>query len=150
MLWSIRRSYSAVWSLPLTNVKWHCDHWPVAVTPLPIRLNQYLIHDLDTELDFHQITSVFHGTFATGVTYQQGMHVYPSGHRVPSLFGTCLCSNCCDQFSRTCVFSRFFTLNIPRYFLDFAYSTSPFCIGIELTNFLWTVLYPIRRIMFVP
>ena len=38
---------------------------------------------------------------------------YPSGHMVPSLLGTCLWSNCWNQFSRTCrVFSRPFTLNI--------------------------------------
>ena len=29
VLWSIRGSYSAIWSLPLTNVKWHSDHLPV-------------------------------------------------------------------------------------------------------------------------
>ena len=43
------------------------------------------------------------------------------------LFGTCLCSNCWDQvyISRTCrVFTRLFTLNSPRYFLDFASFTS--------------------------
>ena len=39
------------------------------------------------------------------------------------LFGACLCSNCWDQFSRTCrVFSLIFTLNTPQYFLDFALS----------------------------
>ena len=38
------------------------------------------------------------------------------------LFGTCLCPNCWDQFSRTCrVSSRLFTLKTPRYFLDFAF-----------------------------
>ena len=37
-------------------------------------------------------------------------------------FGTCSCSNCWDQFSRTClVFSGLFTLNTPRYLIDFAY-----------------------------
>ena len=28
VLWSIRGSYSAIWSIPLTNVKWHSDPWP--------------------------------------------------------------------------------------------------------------------------
>ena len=41
----------------------------------------------------------------------------------PSVFlfwGTCVCSNYWDQFSRAClVFSLFFTFNTPRYFLDF-------------------------------
>ena len=36
------------------------------------------------------------------------------------LFGTYLCSNCWDQFPRTCyVLTLFFTLNTPWYFLDF-------------------------------
>ena len=39
-----------------------------------------------------------------------------------SRFGTCLCSNCWDRIPRTChVFTRFFTLNTPWYFLDFAF-----------------------------
>ena len=37
VLWSIRGSYSAIWSLPLTNVKWHSDPWPT-VTSQTIRL----------------------------------------------------------------------------------------------------------------
>ena len=49
-------------------------------------------------------------------------NAYPSGHLVPSPhFGTCLCSNWWDQIPRTCrVFSRLFTLNTHRYFLDCA------------------------------
>ena len=31
-------SYSAIWSIPLTNVKWHSDPWPT-VTSQPIRLS---------------------------------------------------------------------------------------------------------------
>ena len=38
VLWSIWGSYSAVWSIPLTNVKWHSDPWPT-VTSQPIRLS---------------------------------------------------------------------------------------------------------------
>ena len=38
VLWSIRGSYWAIWSNPLTNVKWHSDPWPT-VTSLPIRLS---------------------------------------------------------------------------------------------------------------
>ena len=37
-LWSIRGSCWAIWSNPLTNVKWHSDPWPT-VTSLPIRLS---------------------------------------------------------------------------------------------------------------
>ena len=38
VLWSIRGSCWAIWSNPLTNVKWHSDPWPT-VTSLPIRLS---------------------------------------------------------------------------------------------------------------
>ena len=38
VLWSIRGSYSAIWSFPLTNVKWHSDPWPT-VTSQPITLS---------------------------------------------------------------------------------------------------------------
>ena len=47
-------------------------------------------------------------------------------------FGNCVCSNFSDQFSRTCrVFSRLFILNIPWYFLDFAWSR------ISNVNMIW-------------
>ena len=37
-------------------------------------------------------------------------------------FGTCVCSNCCDQIFRTCcVLTLLFTFNTPRYFLDFSF-----------------------------
>ena len=48
-------------------------------------------------------------------------YAYPSGHLVPPLLGTCLCSNCWDQFHQTCrIFSRLYILNAPRYFLNIA------------------------------
>ena len=36
-LWSIWGSYSVIWSLPFTNVKWHSDPWPTVISQ-PIRL----------------------------------------------------------------------------------------------------------------
>ena len=42
VLWSIRGPYSAIWSLPLTNVKWHSDNWPT-VTFQPIRLSTHFM-----------------------------------------------------------------------------------------------------------
>ena len=42
VLWSIRGSYSAIWSLPLANVEWHSDPWPT-VTSQPIRLSTNLM-----------------------------------------------------------------------------------------------------------
>ena len=83
VLWSIRGSYSAIWSIRLTNVKWHSDPWPT-VTSQPIRLstNFMTLHRTWPSL----IMSGFHGAFATGVAC-------PSGHLVPSHHcGTCLCS----------------------------------------------------------
>ena len=71
----LRGSYSAIWSNPLTNVKWHSDPWPT-VTSQPIRLSTNF-HDLYTELDLHRIMSGFHGAFATGVASQQGTHILP-------------------------------------------------------------------------
>ena len=38
VLWSIRGPYTAIWSFPLTNVKWHSDPWPT-VTSQSIRLS---------------------------------------------------------------------------------------------------------------
>ena len=62
-------------------------------------------------------------------------NAYPFGHLVPSpIFRTCLCSNCWDQFPRTChVLSRLFTLNTPWYFLGFAFE-------LEL-SFPWKYMY---------
>ena len=53
----------------------------------------------------------FHGAFATSMACQQGA-LPDTCFRTP-VFWTCLCTNCWDQFSRTCrVFSQLFTLNI--------------------------------------
>ena len=40
--WSIRGSYSAIWSISLMIVKWHSDPWPT-VTSQPIRLSANLM-----------------------------------------------------------------------------------------------------------
>ena len=71
-MWSIRGSYSAIWSLPLKTVKWHSDSRPVTVTSLPIRLSTNF-HDLDTGIDLHRITSGFHGESAMDVASQRRM-----------------------------------------------------------------------------
>ena len=49
---------------------------------LYFRLYWGQFYDLNTELDLHHIRSCFHGTFATGVAYQQGTLTL-----VPSLLG---------------------------------------------------------------
>ena len=81
VLWSIRGSCWAIWSNPLTNVKWHSDPWPTVTFPTDQTFRHF--HDLDTELDLHRIMSGFHGAFATGVASPAGK-AYPSGHLVPS------------------------------------------------------------------
>ena len=117
-LWSISVSYSAICSLPLKNVKWHSDPWPTVTSQL-IRLSTNFM-TLIPSLTFTDlwVVSMEH--------LQRVLHA--SRERLPfrtpgsvAHFGTCLCFNCWDQMSRACrVFTRFFTLNTPRYFLDFA------------------------------
>ena len=61
VLWSIRGSYSAIWSLPFTNVKRHSDHWPVTVTSQPIRLStNFMTLILDLNLTELQVVSMKH------------------------------------------------------------------------------------------
>ena len=43
----------------------------------PTNQTLHQFHDIDTGLDLHRITSVFHGAFATGVTSQQGTLTLP-------------------------------------------------------------------------
>ena len=74
VLWSIRGSYSAVWSTPLTNVKWHSDPWQT-VTSQPIRLSTISWPGYRTWPS--SIMSGFHGAFATGVACQQGTLTLP-------------------------------------------------------------------------
>ena len=59
--------------------------------------------------------------------------------------GTYLCSNCWDQISQTCrVFTRLFTLNNPRYFLDFALSVQNKMLMIS--NLSYIVLISCKRL----
>ena len=84
ILWPIRGSYSARWSIPLTNVKWHSDPWPT-VTSQPIRLStnfMTLIPNLTSP-----IMSGFHGAFAAGVASQQGTLTLPDTWFSPTIVG---------------------------------------------------------------
>ena len=116
VLWSLRGSYTAMWSLPFTNIKWHSDPWPVTLTSQPIRRSTNFM-TLIPSLTFAELLVV-------SMDYLQRLwHV--SRERLPfrtpgsvPLFRTCLSCNCWDQISRTCrVFTWLFTLNTPRYFL---------------------------------
>ena len=119
VLWSIRGSYSTIRSLPLTNVNWHSDPWPATVTAMPVRPftnSMTLIPSLTlTEIrvvSMERLQRVCHAN-RERLPFRTPDSVL--------LFGTCLYSNCWDQLSGTCrVFTRVFTLNILRYFLDFA------------------------------
>ena len=74
-----------------------------------------------------------YGWFQWNICNGCGMQVgnaYLSGRHVPSFFGTCLCSNCWDQFSQTCrVISRLFIFNTPRY--------SRFCFQTSHVSYFW-------------
>ena len=82
VLWSIRGSYSATWSLPLTNVKWPFDPWPT-VTSQPIRLFINIM-TLIPSLTFTELWVV------SMENLQQARYVsweyLPSGHLGPSPF----------------------------------------------------------------
>ena len=129
VLWSIRLPYSAIWSLPLTNVKWHSDPW-TTVTSQPIRLSTKHLY---TELDLHRIMSGFHGAFAAGVACQQGTLTLPDTWFRPSFWDLlvlqllrpdsanlpCLYSTFHHKYPL--VLSRFCLLNVcPFYYTAFA------------------------------
>ena len=79
-LWSIWGSYSAIWSIPLTNVKWHSDPWPT-VTSQPIRLST------NSMTLILSLTPTDYEWFPWSICNGCGMparNAYPSGHLVPS------------------------------------------------------------------
>ena len=118
VLWSIRGSFSAVWSLPLKN---DMVFWPLTSSDFLTDTIFHHFYDIDTKLDLHRIISGFHEAFATGLECQQATLTIPDTCSVP-LFGTCLCCNCWDQIPGTChVFTRLFILNTHWYFFDFAF-----------------------------
>ena len=80
VLWSIWESYSAIWSIPLTNVKWHSDPWPT-VTSQPIRLSTNFM-TLIPSLTFTDY-EWFPWSICNGCGMPAG-NAYPSGHLVPS------------------------------------------------------------------
>ena len=82
VLWSIWGSYSAIWSIPLTNVKWHSDPWPT-VTSQPIRLSTNFM-TLIPSLNFTDY-EWFPWRICNGCGMPAG-NAYPSGHLVPSPF----------------------------------------------------------------
>ena len=116
-LLSIRRSYSAIWSPPLANIKWHSDLCQVTMTSQPIRLSTNFM-TLMPSLTFTDLRMV-------SMKYLQRMW-HASRERLPfwtpcsapPFLGTCLLSNGCDHCR---VVSRHLTLNTLRYFLEFAY-----------------------------
>ena len=107
VLCSIRVSYSAIWSPPLMNVKWHSDRWPIE-TSQPIRLSTNFM-TLIPCLTFIWLCVV-------SIEYLQRVwhasrKAHHSGHLVPSPF-----------WGRACVPSvetRF--LELAMSFLDFSH-----------------------------
>ena len=93
VLWSIRGSYSLLWSLPLMNVKWHSDSWPT-VTSQPIRLSTNFM-TLISSLTFTEL-------WVVSMEHLKRMW-HASRERLPfwtpgsvPLVETCLCSNLWD------------------------------------------------------
>ena len=108
-------------SLSVTNVKWHPDPWPVTVTFQPIRLSVNFM-TLITSLTFVElrVVSMKHLQRVWHASRERLSLQTPGSN---PFFRTCWFSVCWDQFSRPCrVFSQLFTLNTPRYFLDFSCS----------------------------
>ena len=78
--WSTRRFYSAIWSFPLTNVKWHSDPWPT-MTSKPIRLSTNFMTLIPS------LTSPNYEWFPRSICNGFAMpswNAYPSGHLVSS------------------------------------------------------------------
>ena len=127
--WSFRKFYGrygdliqqyAVSLSLMRNVKRHSDPWLVTATSQPIRLSTSFMTLIPivtfTEL---RVNSMEHLQRVCQASRERLPFRTPGS--VP-LLGTSLCSNCWDQFYRTCIFSRLFTLNTPRYFLHFAWN----------------------------
>ena len=105
VVWSIRGPYSALWSLPLTNIKCHSDPWSVTVTT--IGPDFYQFYDIDSVIDLHWITSSFHGAFATGVTCQQGTLPLPDTWFLPPFLDLFMLQLLRLVFQNLCLFSTF-------------------------------------------
>ena len=76
----LRGSYSAIWSIPLTNVKWHFDPWPTVTSQL-IRLSTNFMTFIPslTFTDYER----FPWSICNGCDMPAG-NAYPSGLLVPS------------------------------------------------------------------
>ena len=123
VLCSIRGSYSAIWIFTLTNVKWHSDpRWSITVIFLPIRLFTIFMTLIPSSLTLTELRVVPMEHLQQVWHASRELLPFRTPGSVP--LGTCLCSNCWDQFSRTRqVFSRLFNLNILWYVLGFAFNT---------------------------
>ena len=119
VLWSTFGTYSAIGSLPLTNLKWHSKSL-TCYSDLPTDQTFHQLHDLDTEPGRHRITRGFHGAFVTGVVCQHRTLTLPDTWFRPFL-RTYLCSNCWDKFYRICQI-------VSRSYLEYHLVLSRFCL----------------------
>ena len=117
-LWSIRGSYSAIWSIPFTNVKWHSDPWPT-VTSQPIRISTNFMTFIPS------LTLTDYEWFPKSICNGCGMpagNVYPSGHLVPSPIVGLACAPIVEtRFLELAMSLLDFHLEDPWYFLDFTW-----------------------------
>ena len=115
--------------------------WPLTgYSDFPTDQTFHQFYDSDSEPDFHRITKGFmeHLQRVWHASRERLTFRIP-GYTPPPFLGTCLCSNHLDRFSPTCrVFSRLFTFNTPRYFLDFAsFSETQLCHWKYLFNIIF-------------
>ena len=92
VLWSIQGSYPVIWSLPLTNVKWHSDSWPVTVTSKPIRIfsNFMTVKPSLTFIELRVVSMEHLQRMWNAIRERLPLRTPGSA----PLLGTCLCSNC--------------------------------------------------------
>ena len=91
-------------------------------TDFPTDQTFHQFQDLNTELDLHRITSGFYGALETGVTCRQGTLTLPNTWFRPHILGLALLQLLRPDFPNlSCLYSTF-TLNTPRYFLNFAFA----------------------------
>ena len=133
---SIRGSYSAIWSLPLTNVN-KMTFWPLTNSDFSTDQTFHQFHDLDTELDLHRIMSGFHGAFATGVACKHGTLTLPDSWFRPPFWDLLVLQLLRpDSSNLPCLNSTFH--------LEYPLVLSRFCVY----NIHTTAMFPMRSALF--
>ena len=131
VLWSIRGSYSAIWSDHLTNVKWHSDPWPT-VTSQPIRLSTNFMTFIPS-LTFTELWVVSMEHLQRVWLANRERLPFRTPGSVPLWDLLVLQLLRPDSPNLPC-FTRLFTLNTPWYFLDFAFVSKETTVSLNLSH----------------